>query len=193
MPSDRLQATFVFTPGYNPPMSESDFEFDTEEQPELPSKSQLKRESHALQAAGHQLVELPVSKLKLVPMPDALREAVELGRKINKHGGRKRQLKYIGKLLRSMDAGPILEALETLDARAAAATARHHLAERWRERLLDEGDAAVGEFVEAYPQTDRQHLRQLMRNARAERKAEKPPRSSRELFRMVRDTIEEAQ
>ena len=171
-------------------MSESDFEFSTEEQPERPSKGHFKRESRALLEAGYQLVELSDAKLKLVPMPDSLKDAVQLGRKINKHGGRKRQIKYIAKLLRSMDAGPILEALATLDSRAAAATARHHLAERWRERILDEGDAAVGEFIEGYPHVDHQHLRQLMRNARAERKAEKPPRYSRELFRLVRDTLE---
>ncbi|WP_303901921.1 ribosome biogenesis factor YjgA [Thiohalomonas denitrificans] len=171
-------------------MNESDFESGIEEQPEPPSKGHFKRESHALLKAAYQLVELPDAKLQLVPMSDDLKEAVELGRKINKHGGRKRQIKYIGKLLRSIDAEPIMEALETVDSRAAAATARHHLAERWRERLLDEGDTAVGEFVETYPQVDRQHLRQLMRNARAERKSEKPPRHSRELFRLVRDTIE---
>ncbi|WP_092992171.1 ribosome biogenesis factor YjgA [Thiohalomonas denitrificans] len=171
-------------------MNESDFESGIEEQPERPSKSHFKRESHTLLEAAHQLVDLPDAKLQLVPMPDDLRDAVELGRKIHKHGGRKRQIKYIGKLLRSMDAEPILEALETVDSRAAAVTARHHLAERWRQRLLDEGDQAVSEFVETYPQVDRQHLRQLIRNTRAERKAEKPPRHSRELFRLVRDTIE---
>lgn len=172
-------------------MNAPDFDHDSDP-PERPSKSHLKRESHALQEVGEQLVELPATKLSLIPMPDALREAVALARKIQKRGGRKRQIKFIGKLLRSIDAAPILEALDQIEARAAKATARHHLAERWRERMLDEGDGAVGEFLDNYPNVDRQQLRQLVRNAQSERQAEKPPRRARELFRLVRDTIEAA-
>lgn len=154
-----------------------------------PSKSELKRESHALQDLGETLVELPAARLARVPLTDELREAVELARRIKQRGGRKRQIKFIGKLLRSGDPEPIQQALAEMESQDAADSARHHLAERWRERLLEEGDEALTAFLDENPGADRQRLRQLVRSARQEKAAEKPPRQARELFRLVRDTL----
>lgn len=154
------------------------------------SKSQLKRESHALQAMGEELVELSAAKLAKIPMPDELAEAVALARKIKARGGRKRQLQYIGKIMRSIDATPIEQALADLKNTAGKEAAKFHRLEQWRDRLVDEGDAALGDLLEAFPDADRQHLRQLIRNAQREAAKNKPPKSAREIFRYLRNLAE---
>ncbi|HEY9147482.1 MAG TPA: ribosome biogenesis factor YjgA, partial [Gammaproteobacteria bacterium] len=111
----------------------NDFEHDDEEIIFV-SKSQLKRESHALQELGEALVELPASKLAQIPMPEELADAVALARKITARGGRKRQLQYIGKVMRQIDPEPIERAMEGLKADSARETARLHKLEQWRER-----------------------------------------------------------
>jgi len=151
------------------------------------SKSQLKRESHALQAMGEELVELPAAKLAKIPMPDELAEAVSLARKIKARGGRKRQLQYIGKVMRSIDAEPIAQALDELKNAAGKEAAKFHRLEQWRDRLVAEGDAALGELLDEFPGADRQHLRQLVRNAQREVASNKAPKAAREIFRYLRD------
>jgi ribosome-associated protein len=156
----------------------------------LISKSQLKRESEALQTLGEELVELPANKLQKIPMPEELAEAVALARKITARGGRKRQLQYIGKLMRKIDAEPIQQAMDTLRKEHLYENARLHKLEQWRDRLIAEGDGALAELLEQQPHVDRQHLRQLMRNAQMEAKKNKPPKSARELFRYLREMLE---
>jgi len=151
------------------------------------SKSQLKRESHALQEMGEELVKLPSAKLAKIPMPDDLADAVALARKIKARGGLKRQLQYIGKIMRSIDAEPIASALEELKNAAGKEAAKFHRLEQWRDRLVNEGDAALGELLDEFPTADRQHLRQLVRNAQGEEAKNKPPKSAREIFRYLRD------
>lgn len=155
------------------------------------SKSQRKREMLALQALGERLVELPAPQLDRIDLPADLREAVHAARAITARGGRKRQLQYIGKLMRGVDAQPIRDAIERLDGNDRAEQAILHRAESWRARLLDEGDAALGELIDACPGADRQHLRRLARDAAAERAAERPPRLQRELFRALRELFSE--
>lgn len=154
------------------------------------SKSQLKRESHELQALGEKLVELPASKLAKIPLPEELADAIALAQRIKQRGGRKRQLQYIGKLMRKIDAEPIQQAMDTLILDSARETAHLHQLEQWRDRLVIEGDAALGELLEEYPQAERQHLRQLVRNAQRESKQNKPPKSAREIFRYLRELME---
>ncbi|RMG56208.1 MAG: DUF615 domain-containing protein, partial [Gammaproteobacteria bacterium] len=153
--------------------------------PEEKSKSQLKREAHALQALGEALVALPLKQLEQIPMEDSLREAVMDCRAITQRGARKRQLQYIGKLMRGIDAQPIQSALEALRARGQRETHRLHLLEQWRDRLLEEGDAALGEALEAFPAAERQPLRQLVRNARREREQGRAPAMARKLFQYL--------
>jgi len=166
----------------------NDFEDDDEEIIYV-SKSQLKRESHALQAMGEELVELPAAKLAKIPLPDELADAIALARRIKQRGGRKRQLQYIGKLMRKIDPEPIQLALEGLKLDSARETAQLHKLEQWRDRLVAEGDAALGKLLDDYPQADRQHLRQLVRNAQREAKQNKPPKSAREIFRYLRELM----
>jgi ribosome-associated protein len=159
---------------------------------EKPSKTQRKREMHELQALGVRLVELNSEQLDAVALPEDLRDAVERAQRITKHEARRRQLQYIGRLMRSVDPGPIREKLKVWDGVSTEETARVHRIERWREKLLEDEDT-IGALVRAHPGIDTQRLRSLVRNARDERKAGRPPRAYRELFRALRDIIPDSQ
>jgi len=159
---------------------------------EKPSKTQRKREMHELQALGVRLVELNSAQLDAVALPEDLRDAVERAQRITKREARRRQLQYIGRLMRSVDPGPIREKLKVWDGVSNEETARVHRIERWRERLLED-DGTIGALVRVHPGIDTQRLRSLVRNAREERKAGRPPRAYRELFRALRDIIPDSQ
>jgi len=159
---------------------------------EKPSKTQRKREMHELQALGVRLVELNSEQLDAVALPEDLRDAVERAQRITKHEARRRQLQYIGRLMRSVDPGPIREKLKVWDGVSTEETARVHRIERWRDKLLED-DGTIGALVRAHPGIDTQRLRSLVRNARDERKAGRPPRAYRELFRALRDIIPDSQ
>lgn len=152
------------------------------------SKSQRKREMHALQALGETLVALPDEQLARLGLPEALHEAIEHARSISQRGALRRQLQYIGRLMRDIDADQIRDRLQSVQAGTAQATALQHRAERWRERLLI-NDAALTEFLTAFPATEVQHLRTLLRNAKRESATDRPPRAYRELFRTIRDIL----
>jgi len=155
------------------------------------SKSQRKREMHALQALGQQLVELPKDQFAKITLEEGLYDAIMEARRIRQHGARKRQLQYIGKLMRGLDAEPIQEQLDTLLGQSKrAAQTLHHL-EHWRDRLLAEGDAALTDLLNEHPRADRQYLRQLQRNAQKEMHGNKPPRSARALFQYLRELMQE--
>ena len=158
-----------------------------------PSKSQLKREMNALQNLGAELVKLSAKDLAKIPLPDELAEAIDHARNINSHGAQRRQLQFIGKLMRGVDPGPIQEALDIIRQTSARAASQLHQIERWRDRIVEEGQSALNEFSGQYPQADRQQLRQLMMNARKEREKSQPPKSARSLFRCLRDIIETAE
>jgi len=156
-----------------------------------PSKSQRKRDSQALEQLGSELVALSAAQLQPLPLPHELREAVALAQRIHEHGGRRRQIKFIGKLLRRLDSEPIATAVARLQAGSAAETALQHRCEQWRSRLLapESGQIALTELLDHFPHADRQRLRQLQQNARREQQLQRPPRSARELFRLLRDLL----
>ena len=156
-----------------------------------PSKSQRKRDSTALQVLGAELVELPERVLESFPLSEALHEAINEAAAIRQRGARKRQLKYIGSLLRAIEVEPILEALAKVKSQSALATRQHHRVEQWRDRLIEEGDIALGDLVNNYTQIDRGQVRQLIRSARSEQAKEKPPRSARRLYQYLRDFVDE--
>ncbi|GAB6041570.1 ribosome biogenesis factor YjgA [Endothiovibrio diazotrophicus] len=165
-------------------------DFDHEEEPLGPSRSQLKREAEALQDLGAELVQLKAAQLDAIPLPERLREAVLEARRIKSHGALRRQMQFVGKVMRGVEAEPIREALDRLLNRDRAAAARFHQLERWRDRLIEEGDGALAEWFDAYPGSDRQHLRQLVRNAVKERAGGKPAGAGRALFRHLREVAE---
>jgi len=173
-------------------MNQDDVDHD-EAGPEAPSKSQLKREAEAVQALGRDLVALPAAPYAAVmaklALPENLREAIASCRVITARGGRKRQLQYIGKLMRGIDPEPVRQALQALASKDMAERADLHRLERWRERLIEEGDAALTELLDEYPGADPQPLRQLLNKARKERVAGQPAAAARALFRALRAMI----
>ncbi len=153
---------------------------------ERPSKTQRKKDVAALQALGERLVELSAAQLATVPLPEGLRAAVLEAQRIRSREGRRRQLQYIGRLMREADPAPIRARLAAWDGQSRAATAAHHRVERWRLRLLDD-DAALTEFAREHPREDLQRLRACVREARKERTAGGEPRHFRALFRLIRE------
>ncbi|KUY99720.1 hypothetical protein WS50_28615 [Burkholderia territorii] len=153
-----------------------------------PSKSQLKREMHALQELGQALVDLPKDALKRMPMPEDLADAVREARRITDHEGKRRQLQYVGRVMRSLTDEETAALRTALDAQRGvnkAATARLHWIERTREQLLASDDALT-EFLRQHPEADIQEGRTLIRNARKEAQHGKPPRYFRELFQWIK-------
>lgn len=153
-----------------------------------PSKSRRKAEAHELQALGAALVALNPEQLSRMDMPENLLDAVLDARRINSHEGRRRQLQYIGKLMRNIDPAPIAARLGEWRSTSVEATATLHRIEGWRERLIAE-PAAMSEFAREFPQAPLQPLRALVRNVHRERDQQKPPKSFRALFKSLRDII----
>jgi ribosome-associated protein len=145
---------------------------------------------HALQDLGSELLTLSDDQLATVPMPENLRDAVLEARRITDFEGRRRQLQYVGKLMRSTDAAPIRERVDSFRASSREHTARLHEIERWRERLIEEA-GTLAELVDRYPHADSQQLSTLARNARREREQNHPPKSFRALFKALRAVLEE--
>jgi ribosome-associated protein len=154
------------------------------------SKTRRKREMIELQSLGAALVGLPEGQLDQMQLESALRQAVLDARRITSHEAKRRQLQYIGRLMRDLDAEPIRAQLAAIDGRSAQAAAAHRRLEAWRERLLAD-DAALTHFATEHPGADLQEIRSLIRSARKEQKEGKPPRAYRELFRVLK-TIETA-
>jgi ribosome-associated protein len=149
------------------------------------SKTQRKKEMHELQALGTELVELAESQIADLEIPDRLREAVLAAKRIKSHEARRRQMQYIGRLMRDVDAAPIRAQLDVLVGHSAQEAARHRRLETLREKLLANDDALTA-YVAQHTGADLQGLRTLIRNARREQKEGKPPRAFRELFRLLK-------
>ena len=154
-----------------------------------PSKTRRKREMHALQDIGEQMVQLDAKRLAELDLPDVLAQAVLEAKRMRKHGALRRQLQFIGKLMRQVDARPIQDKLDAWNGLNLAGAARLHQLERWRERLLSDDGRALSEFAQRYPSADLQQLRTLVRNAHQERLANKSPRSFRALFQELQKII----
>jgi ribosome-associated protein len=153
------------------------------------SKTQRKRESHSLQDIGEELVALSAERLAQMGLPQNLLDAVLEARRISKFGALRRQMQYLGRLMREIDPAPIRARLDAWKGQSAEATAHLHQIERWRERLLkDEGGLA--DFAALHPRADLQRLRALVRNAQREAEAGKPPKSFRELFQALREILD---
>ena len=159
-----------------------------------PSRSEQRRAALDVLALGQQLVGLSTAQLAKLPIPEDLLPHIAEARRITSHVAHKRQLAFLAKQMRREDDATLDAIRDALDAGGEAArreTAQLHRVEAWRERLIADGDAALSELLAEHPQADRQHLRQLVRNAIDERNRNKPPHAFRELFRELRDLIEE--
>ncbi|WP_251978942.1 ribosome biogenesis factor YjgA [Salinicola avicenniae] len=151
------------------------------------SKTQRKQEMQALQALGERIIALDPAVRARLPLSDDMLDAVEETARIRSHEGRRRHMQYVGKVMRKEDRAAIQAAFDEIDQEQVQRNAAFHRLEQLRDRLIED-DSALEPFIQAHPQVDRQMLRQLIRNARAERQREKPPASARKLFQLLRDT-----
>ena len=156
---------------------------------EKPSKTQRKKAVHALQDLGVELVELSEERLAAIDLPEQLRDAVMDARSITAHEARRRQMQYIGKIMRKVDAAPIRAALDVWRTQSDGHTAAHKRIERWRERLLADADA-VGALVAEYPAANALKLRTLIDGTLRERATNQPPSAFRQLYQALRELIE---
>jgi len=153
-----------------------------------PSKTQRKQAMTALQHLGEELLLLNAAQLERVDLPDALRQALLEAGRINAHEGRRRQLQYIGRLMRQVDPEPVRRALADVTGESRAAVALLHRCERWRDRLLED-DGALTAFLAEHPHANAQQLRATIRAARRERAAGTTPRHARELYRSLHEIV----
>lgn len=159
-----------------------------------PSKTQLKAEADEKQALGEALLTLRADLMARLDLPEKLLDAIAQAKKITNFEGKRRQMQFIGKLMRPLDTEPIRAAIDEQKNGSAQLTLVLHLAEQWRDKLIASDDA-LGDWLAEHPDTDSQQLRALVRQARKDAKPEKPgeaPRhgkSYREIFQLVRQTL----
>jgi len=159
-----------------------------------PSKSELKRQSTDLQALGEELIGLPDNELDALPLPEILRDAVLLARRITAHGGLYRQKQYIGKLMRKIDAEPIRAAITAKRDSERVAALRFRRIEQWRDRLIAEGQDAIALLhAETNVAIDAAVASSLIHRARREKDRGETPAASRELFRVLREAFAQAE
>jgi len=153
---------------------------------EFVSRTKKKQHVEELQKLGAALVNLPPMQLESLALPDALLKAVLEAQRITSHEARRRQIQYIGKVMRKVDPEPVRAALAAVNGQSAAARAQQRRLETWRERLIGD-DEALTAFAGEHAGADLQALRTVIRNARKEIAEGKPPRAQRELFRVLRE------
>ncbi|OOF52503.1 ribosome biogenesis factor YjgA [Rodentibacter trehalosifermentans] len=166
------------------------FDWEDEEQEEIiwVSKSEIKRDAQELKQLGEKLVNLTKNNLSKVPLDEALLDAIELAQRLQKEA-RRRQLQYIGKLLRGIDVSPIRDALDKIENKHLQQQAMLHKLEILRDELVEKGDVALAELFNEYPSVDRQQLRNLIRAAQKERAQNKPSKAHREIYQLLKDLI----
>jgi len=175
---------------------ENDASFDDEEDIEIISKSQQKRESQEITKLGKRLVELSATQLAELPIDEPVREAIALAHKIqNKRAALKRHYLFLGKLLRARDTDEIFAAVERFDNASQIEIQRHHAAERWRDKILDQGLEAIERFVQeltksAQINADRQHLRQLWRNYNSAKTDAKKLQHARLIYKDIKRLLD---
>jgi len=150
------------------------------------SRTRLKKEATALQKMGEKLVLLADDQLDRMGLSTALLEAIRTARAIKSHGARRRQMQYVGTLMRNVDAEPIEQALLEIEQGAYRQAETFHRIEAWRDRLVDGDDDVIHEILDTFPNADRQRLGQLVRSARKEKEKSAPPKSARNLFRYLK-------
>jgi len=166
------------------------FDWEDEDQEEIiwVSKSEIKRDAEDLKQLGEKLMNLTKANLTKVPLDDSLKDAIELAQRLQKEA-RRRQLQYIGKLLRSIDAEPIREALEKIENKHNQQQAMLHKLEILRDELVAKGDVALTDLLNEHPSADRQQLRNLIRAAQKEKEQNKPSKAYREIYQILKTLI----
>ena len=167
---------------------ENEAQFDENE---TVSKTQLKRESHAILDLGKRLVALPAEQLARIPLDEPVREAIALAHRIqNKRSALKRHYQFLGKLLRARDTGPVVNALAEIDNASQQSIQLHHRAERWRDRVIEQGNDAIDALVAEITHADRQTLRQLWRNHQNAQTDAKQIQHSRLIYKEIKHSLD---
>jgi ribosome-associated protein len=164
---------------FDPHYDDDDLEFEK-------SKSQIKREMEALQALGRKLTELKPAQLKKVPISEDLGQAIRESYNIRQREAKRRHLQFIGKLMRAEDSEAIQYAIDQFDSSSQRYAQEFHQMESWRDRLITQGNEALSSFIEENPETDVQHLRALVRNAKKDADNEKNTGAGKKLFQYIR-------
>ena len=157
---------------------------------EKKSRTKAKLEVEALQRLGERLLDLPVEQINSMEIPDALKKEVLFAKTITRHGAKRRQLQYIGSIMRTIDPETIVTAIDRISMARAVASSRFKAMEEVRNELMKGDDSRIETFLDENPRADRQRLRQLIRNANQEIAAKKPPKSFRLLFKYIREILE---
>jgi ribosome-associated protein len=174
---------------------EHNYEYEYDDKGEIvyyavrPNKTQIKKDMAALFALGEEISELSATQLKYLELPENIHKAVVEVSGMPHKGARKRLLKFITGQLHKIDVEPILEKLARMKNKSAHAVREHHIVERWRDKLIAEGNGALTELLNEQPHADRQQLRRLLRNVQKEAEAAKPPKSSRLLYRYLKNLL----
>jgi ribosome-associated protein len=155
------------------------------------SRTRLKEEMQDLQRLGESIVKLPLDRINKIEMPEELREAILLARTLKKHGAMRRQMQYVGTLMRNVDTEPIRSFIDNIKIGSKDESRTFNKLEKWRDDLVN-GKAGVMDCVlNELPGVDRQHIRQLVRNAVKEKEKVRPPKASRALFRYLKELTSE--
>jgi ribosome-associated protein len=176
-------------------MSEEEYEYEYDENGEIvyyavrPNKTQIKKDMAVLFALSEEMSELSTAQLSFLELPENIHKAVVEVSGMPHKGARKRLLKFITGQLHKIDVEPMQEKLARIKNKSAHAVREHHIVERWRDKLIAEGNDALTELLNEQPHADRQQLRQLLRNAQKEAEAAKPPKSSRLLYRYLKTLL----
>lgn len=149
-----------------------------------PNKTQIKREIRVLNQLGKELAGLPDSSLKKIPMSDTMRDSIADLKRFSR-GALQRQLRRVANLMQNENVELIQQELARLKQPSKQQTAEFHQLEQWRDRLIAGDDKLLTKLIDQYPVIDRQHIRQLVRNAQTELKRDKPPKSARSLFKYL--------
>lgn len=185
-PVHRAAPLHIMTPPTNADLAPPD-----DDPPSVPSKTQRKHEMQALQDLGIALVGLDAKRLATLDLPERLVDAIVLARSITRHEARRRQMQFIGRLMRDVDAGPLRNALSTWAQGPQREREQFARIEHWRDRMLEEAEGTQA-FVAAYPASDADALSRLVAEVRAERARGAPPRKSRTLFRELKRIVDQA-
>jgi len=177
---------------------DDDYEYEYDDEGNIvyyavrPNKTQIKKEIALLNALGEEISTLQSAQITSLGLPEKLENAIREIAKMPHKSARKRQLKFIAQQFYKMESEvePIFEKVAKFKNKSSHAVREHHLIEKWRDRLLKEGQGALTELLDEYPHADSQHLRQLMRNAQKEFGAGKPPKSSRLIYRELKALFE---
>lgn len=160
------------------------------QKPDAESKSQRKKDMLALQKIGESLIKLTEDQLTTLDLPENLLGAILHMKSLVSNEAKRRQLQYIGKIMRHIDVEPICQTLKRKQYIHQKSVEEFHLVEEWRDKICQQGDEALNSFLVDYPETDRQQLRKLMRNAQYDKKNDKNTGGEKALFKYLRSIIE---